>query len=160
MLFSEKSYGLAACELMPLEDHRARTGAGILCGMDPWRRMGYTEGGLHRYLTGSDPSLKRYAVAVSSSTAGVVSIRFPWLRGPFLELLAVFPPYQGMGLGRQIVQWMADACAGATNSLWTTASAFNTPAREFYRHLGFTEAAVLPDLMAGGFSEILLRKRL
>ena len=96
---------------------------------------------------------------MSEETAGVVCVRYPWLRGPYLELLAVFPPHQGKNMGREIVAWMKDECCGVSNNIWTTVSSFNAPALSFYKNIGFIEIAQLPDLVAGGFSEILLQKK-
>lgn len=158
--FSGKHYCLASCELQLTADQNARSISKALASIDPWRCLGYTEEGLFRYLIRSDPSLNRYAVVVCRETAGVVCVRYPWLRGPYLELLAVFPSQQGRGIGREIIGWMAAECPGASNSIWTTASSFNTLALAFYKGLGFAEIADLPDLVAGGYCEILLRKTL
>lgn len=142
-----------------MEDQKARSICKALACMDPWLGLGYTEEGLFRYLIRSDPSLNRYAVVVSNETAGVVCIRYPWLRGPYLELLAVFPPHQGKNRGREIVAWMIDECSRVSNTIWTTVSLFNTPALSFYKSIGFIEIAQLPDLVADGFIEILLQKK-
>ena len=104
--FSEKHYSLASCELQWMDDQNARSISKRPGMQDPWLRLGYTEDGLFRYLIRSDPSLNRYAVVVSEETAGVVCVRYPWLRGPYLEMLAVFPPHQGKSLGRALIAWM------------------------------------------------------
>jgi diamine N-acetyltransferase len=157
--FSSRQYSLASCELNGMEDQNVRSISKVLACMDPWLRLGYTEDGLFRYLIRSDPSLYRYAIVMSEETAGVVCVRYPWLRGPYLELLAVFPPHQGRGTGREIVAWMKDECCGVSNNIWTTVSSFNATALSFYKNSGFIEIAELPDLAAGGFSEILLQKK-
>ncbi len=157
--FSARHYSLALCELSGMEDQNARSISKVLACMDPWFRLGYTEDGLFRYLIRSDPALNRYAVVVSEETAGVLCVRYPWLRGPYIELLAVFPPHQGKAMGREIVAWMKDECCGVSNNIWTTASSINVPALSFYKKNGFTEIAQLPDLVASGFSEILLQKK-
>jgi diamine N-acetyltransferase len=157
--FTEKRYSLATCRLQLMDDRRARVISNILAIQDPWLRLGYTEKGLFRYLNRTDPSLSRYAVLVSEETVGVVCVRYPWLRGPYLEMLAVFPPHQGKNLGKALIVWMSDECCGLSNNIWTTVSSFNTPALSFYKKIGFNEIAELPDLVAGGFSEILLQKK-
>jgi ribosomal protein S18 acetylase RimI-like enzyme len=156
--FSEKCYSLASCNLQLMDDWSARVISSILAGQDPWLRLGYTKDSLFRYLNRSDPSLNRYAVVVSEGTAGVICVRYPWLRGPYLEMLAVFPPHQGKSLGKALVVWMSDECCGLSNNIWTTASSFNTRALSFYKNIGFVEIAQIPDLVAAGFCEILLRK--
>lgn len=142
-----------------MEDQNARSISKTLACMDPWLRLGYTERGMFLYLIRPDPSLNRYAVVAPQETAGVVCVRYPWLRGPYIELLAVFPPHQGLGMGREILVWMKKEFCGVSGNIWTTASSFNAPALSFYKNTGFTEIAQLPDLVADGFSEILLQMK-
>jgi len=74
-------------------------------------------------------------------------------------MLAVFPPHQGKNLGKALIAWVSDECCGISNNIWTTVSSFNTPALSFYKNIGFNEIAQLPDLVASGYSEILLQKK-
>ncbi len=157
--FAESRYNLASWGLQVLDDQRARAVSGMLALMDPWLRLGYTKKGLLDYLIRDDPSLHRYAVVASEETAGVICVRHPWLRGPYLELLAVFPPYQGRRLGTALIDWISDECRGLPVNVWTTASEFNTAALSFYKYTGFVAIAELQDLVKGGCSEILLRKK-
>jgi ribosomal protein S18 acetylase RimI-like enzyme len=48
----------------------------------------------------------------------------------------------------------------ATKNLWTVVSESNVRARHFYQAAQFVEVASLPDLVARGYNEILLRKTL
>ena len=91
--------------------------------------------------------------------AGAVSIRSPFLKGPYLELLAILPAFQNQGIGGDIVAWFEQegVRAGARN-LWVCASSFNTQALRFYQRHGFHRAATLPGLVFDGYDEILLRK--
>jgi GNAT superfamily N-acetyltransferase len=152
-------YSLASCNLQLMDDQSARAISSILAFQDPWQRLGYTEEGLFRYLTRTDPSLNRHAVVVSEESAGVICVRYPWLRGPYIEILAVFPPHQGKNLGKALIAWISDECRGLSNNIWTTVSSFNAPALSFYKNIGFNEIVQLPDLVASGFSEILLQKK-
>lgn len=133
--------------------------AARLGGMDPWARLGYGAGALANYLRRDDPALRRLVLERDGRPAGMMALRAPWLRGPYIELLAVMPDHQGGGLGRAMVEWAAAQAAGAPN-LWACVSAFNTSARAFYASAGFEEVAPLPDLVAPGQDEILLRRRL
>jgi diamine N-acetyltransferase len=157
--FTEIRYNLASCSLQLMDEKSARVIANTLALQDPWLRLGYTEEGLFCYLIRTDPSLNRYAVVANEETAGVICVRHPWLRGPYLETLAVFPPHQGKHLGKELIDWMSDGCCGLSDNIWTTVTAFNTPARLFYKNIGFVEIAELPDLVKCGFSEMLLRKK-
>src|SRR6476620_5957850 len=67
-----------------------------------------------------------------------------------LSLLAVQPLYQRCGIGRQIMNWLDEAAlvAGiATVNLELRANYF--AARDFYRALGYTEAAYIPGYYRG-----------
>lgn len=131
--------------------------APALAAMDPWRRLGFTASGLAAYLGREDPALTRMVMVQDGVAVAVLALRNPWLRGPSIELLAVLPAGQGGGFGRTLVEWAAVQGGG---NLWACVSAFNLSARAFYTHAGFVEVAPLPDLVAEGSDEILLRRRL
>jgi len=120
--------------------------------IDPWKSLGYSAATLEGYLRRDDAALARF---VLGDGEGLLALRRPWLRGSFIEMLAVLPGHQGRGLGRAAVEWaMAREPSG---NLWATVSAFNSPARQFYQRLGFQETSVLRDLIVRGQDEILLR---
>jgi diamine N-acetyltransferase len=127
-----------------------------LINLDPWLTLGYQAESLARYLQRADVSLHKFEVLVSDQTVGVFCYRYPWLQGPFLELLAIYPLLQGRGLGQEILAWLENQ--GPWKNLWTTVSAFNLRAWKFYTAFGFTEIGRLHDLVRNGFDEILLRK--
>lgn len=157
--FAPRDHSLAAgAALIPLVANEAPALAARLVELTPWRELGYGASGLAAYLARPDPGLHRFQVRrAGGETAGVVCVRHPWLLGPCLELIALFPGHRGAGLGRDILAWLARE-APTANSLWALVSAFNEPARAFYARQGFVEVASLPDLVAPGFGEILLRK--
>lgn len=128
-----------------------------LAAMDPWRQLGFSAMGLAAYLGREDTALTRVVVERAGVPVAVLALRQPWLRGPYIELLAVLPGAQGEGLGRDLLEW---AAARADGNLWACVSAFNQRARAFYAHAGFAEVAPLTDLVADGHDEILLRRRL
>ncbi|MEM5789761.1 MAG: GNAT family N-acetyltransferase [Syntrophobacteraceae bacterium] len=131
----------------------------LLASMDPWLRLGYRRETLSYYLLCSDPSLSRYLVRIDGKPSGAMSVRFPWLSGPFLELIAIADGCRGKGVGRALIGWICARFSTASN-LWTTVSSFNTEAQRFYEHMGFERSVVLQDLIRTGWDEILLRKRL
>lgn len=125
--------------------------AALLADIDPWRRLGYSAMALANYLDRPDPSLVRMVMP----GRGLICLRSPWLKGPYIELLAVLPEAQGQGIGRALVDWAASR--GGAN-LWACVSGFNAPARAFYARMGFVEVAPLPGLVEAGETEILLRR--
>ncbi|RAU21730.1 hypothetical protein CU669_12225 [Paramagnetospirillum kuznetsovii] len=159
--FPRERHSLPGCRLRPLElaDHPAM--ARYLAGMDPWASLGYGAEALERYLGRDDEALYRFAVEHGDDDqAGLLALRSPWLRGPYIELLAVFPAHQGKGLGRALMDWTAGRAAQVSANLWACVSGFNASARGYYAAQGFVELASLDDLVAPGFAEILVRRRL
>jgi ribosomal protein S18 acetylase RimI-like enzyme len=150
---------LAGCRLStPPGPEQAQTIASMLAASDPWLTLNFSASALAAYLTRDDPALRRYMITVSGRPAGVICVRHPWLRGPYIELLGISPNFRGQGLGGQVLAWAeAEARRGAKN-LWVVASAFNQRALDFYQRQGFRTVATLPGLVAPGQDEILLRK--
>jgi diamine N-acetyltransferase len=155
--FSAERYQCPSTQLVRLQPNQAGLIAGQLVRMDPWRTLGYSQTGLYTYLVQDDPALHCYVLKNSERLAGMVTVRHPWLFGPHLELLAVFPTYQGRGIGREVLEWLQGEALPSRN-LWVVVSAFNTGARRFYQRHGFREIASLADLIVPGSDEHLLRK--
>lgn len=157
--FAYADYRLLRCRLRPVQSEVEAAVIGArLAGIDPWRRLNYPATDLSRYLVGSDPALRRYALDVSGDLAGVISVRYPWLRGPYLELLGIFPAYQGAGLGGEALGWFEQQAGLAAANAWVLVSAFNIKARAFYERHGFVTIGLIEALVKPGYDEILLRK--
>lgn len=154
--FAPAPHDLGACRLEPLATEAAVSIAARLTAMDPWQRLGYRADALTRYLTQESPALTRWSVVCDDVLAGVVTVRFPWLRGPYLELLAVFPEAQGRGVGAAVLGWLQSAAAHEGN-LWVMVSTFNESAHRFYRRHGFAAIGTVPDLVRAGHDELLMR---
>jgi ribosomal protein S18 acetylase RimI-like enzyme len=146
--------------LRPLAEGEADRFGALCAEFDPYRRLGQSAAALAGYLHRPDPALFRFAIEIDSAAVGVMAVRSPWLRGPFLEMLALLPEARGIGLGRQTVDWVAAQASLIAENLWTTVSDFNDSAQGFYSRLGFVEVSKLPGLVAEGITEILLRRRL
>jgi ribosomal protein S18 acetylase RimI-like enzyme len=146
--------------LRPLEPADAPVLAQTLTAMAPWARLGYGAAALEGYLKRQDPALTRWVIERNGTAAGLLALRFPWLRGPYIELLAILPHFQGNGLGGTVMDWAARHAAEIAPNLWACVSDFNAPARAFYARHGFEEVTELDGLVTAGMSEILLRRRL
>ena len=157
--FTHSNYTLSACHLRELTQEEAATVSQTFVQMEPWRTLGYKADTLSNYLCGPDPLLYRYGIVASQQLVGAVCVRYPWLRGACLELLAVFPSQQGRGLGRDVIGWLeAELHQANCRNLWTLVSSFNQQARHFYQQMGFVEVGQLDDLIVTGYAEMLLRK--
>ena len=159
--FASDRHALEGCRLRPLEHADHRPLAEQLTKIDPWAALSYGAEALARYLGRPDPALSRFAVEHGEDDrSGILVVRHPWLRGPYIEMLAIFPAHQGNGLGAKVIAWAANQASMGSANLWACVSDFNAPARRFYAAQGFAEIAPLDGLVSPGQSEILLRKRL
>jgi GNAT superfamily N-acetyltransferase len=157
--FAPEVHELGVCRLVPMDGAGAAALAERLAAMEPWLNLGYSVERLRRYLATDSPALARYRLEVDGALAGALTVRWPWLHGPYLELIAILPESQGRGLGGALLHWLA-AQAESSRNLWVAVSAFNAGARRFYARHGFVEVGAVPGLVRDGFDEILLRKRL
>lgn len=157
--FAAPRYHLAACELRAVHGvEEARFLGDLLAGMDPWHTLRYTASALARYLLRPDAALHRYAVVVQRQTSGVVCVRYPWLRGAYLELIGLAAAVQGCGVGSEILHWIEAQARRESDNVWVLVSAFNMRARTFYEQQGFSEIGTLKDFVQLGSDEVLLRK--
>lgn len=152
---------LGSALLRPPLPGECETLAAELAAMPPWSTMGIPAEGLAAFLKSGDASAYRYAIVQDGALAGVVSVRFPWLKGPYVELLAILPGFQRRGHGEGILSFVeTEAVRLGTRNVWVCASRFNGGAARFYKRHGFVEIATLPGLVADGFVETLFRKAL
>jgi ribosomal protein S18 acetylase RimI-like enzyme len=147
-------------ELRPMTSDVALRLACRLAAIPPWSTMNYPAEGIGAYLTREDLASRRFAILREGALAGVLAVRWPWLRGPYLELLGLAPEFQGQGLGAAALDWMErEGSLVEARWLWLLVSSFNARAIAFYQRRGFERVANLDDLVANGFTEILMRKR-
>jgi diamine N-acetyltransferase len=145
--------------LLPLKPSSCASLAAGIAAIEPWSVMDYPAETLAAFLLTPDGGASRYVLSVNDEEAGVVSVRHPWLKGPYLELLALLPQAQDQGIGSRIMAWFESAALQhRARNLWVCASSFNARGLRFYERHGFIRAATLPSLVAEGYDEILLRK--
>ncbi len=155
-IFNGQEYHLNNCSLVPFAAPMGMVVAQHLVSFDPWLTLGYRPETLAQYLERPDPSLHKFLLVASDQNIGIMCYRYPWLHGPLLELLAVYPPFQGLGSGREVLAWLEHQ--ETWTNLWTTVSAFNTKALNFYLKFGFIKVSPLKNLIRDGFDEIFMRK--
>ena len=159
--FSRPQVTLNGCRLMRgLSATEASWIGERLSEIDPWLTLGYSASALAGYLLRDDPALHRFLVRVEEVPAGVMAIRHPWLRGPYIELLGLAPAFQGIGIGGELLRWAEAEAAAVAGNLWVAVSEINARARSFYGQAGFVPVGRLDGLVRPGMDEWLLRKRL
>jgi ribosomal protein S18 acetylase RimI-like enzyme len=132
--------------------------AAMLSNSEPWLRLNFTATSLANYLTREDTALRRYVISNAENIIGVICVRHPWLRGPYIELLGLFPNQRGKGIGKQVLFWAETEARREAKNLWVLTSSFNQPAINFYQSLGFYPIGSIQGLVTPEFDEILLRK--
>ncbi len=146
--------------LFPVDDEMAIEIGHELSEMDPWEHYNYPAYKLVEFLKWDDPSTRQYAIIYEDELAGTVALRYPWLQGPYLQLLGLFSEYQNLGIGTEILNWIENEARGSSRNLWVVASELNTRATAFYEKHGYKRVAMLDDLVKEGMNEILFRKRI
>lgn len=129
--------------------------------IDPWKTYQTSPQALTEFFASIEQSAPHYAILKDTDPVGAICLRLNWLRGPYLQFLCVLPEAQGRGIGAALLDWL-EASATSINArhVWIMVSEFNAPARAFYARKDYEEVASIPDVVADGFNEILLRKKL
>ncbi len=159
--FGEVSYDLGICQLRkPTADEAEYLGEEFT-KIEPWKTLRSTANGLKDGFLYQDTSTNTYAVIVNDEAIGVISVRYPWLLGPYLGFLGLIPSAQGKGLGKVLMAWLEEnAKTHASGNIFICVSEFNHDAQEFYKSCGFSKVADLDGLIVDEHAELLLRKRL
>lgn len=126
----------------------------------PWSELALGEESLLSHFKRDDPALFRFSIHFGEEIVGAISIREPWLKGPYLELLGILPAVQRLGIGSELMNWFDTQAPVSTRSLWLLCSDFNLSAYEFYVSLGYQKTCTIESLYAEDFNDILMRKRL
>jgi diamine N-acetyltransferase len=157
--FSQSHEALEGCRLsILLAREQAEAIAEVLAVSEPWASLNFSATSLANYLMRDDAALRRYAVFVDDQLIGVFCVRTPWLRGPYIELLGLFPDSRGKGIGKQLLVWAETEARREAKNLWVLTSSFNHQALEFYQSQGFYPIGPIQGLVSPEHDEILLRK--
>ena len=159
--FELAAHDLGELTLRPLTAEVAEVLGPALAAIPPWSIIGWPAERMTLGLKRQMPSVKRFEVVAGGARAGIIVILDPFLHGPYLQLLAVLPDFQGRNLGLRLLQWMeAEARRTEARQLWVCVSTFNTRAQAFYKCFGFEAVAVLDKLVSDASDELFMRKRL
>ena len=157
--FGRAQENLEGCQLStPVSSEQALAIAEMLAISEPWLSLKFSAAALAKYLTRDDAALHRYVIAVDDQPAGVICVRYPWLRGPYIELFGVSPGQRGKGIGKQVLAWAEAEASREAKNLWVLTSSFNHKALSFYQRQGFYPIGPIQGLVTPEHDEILLRK--
>jgi GNAT superfamily N-acetyltransferase len=129
--------------------------------IDPRATYAFPAAAMRQYFETSEPGAPRFRLMSGDRVAGAAGLRLNWLRGPYIQFLALLPGMQRQGIGTAVLAWIeGEARSAGERNLWIAASAINRGAIQLYERLGFRDTAWLDDLVCDGHTEILMRKRL
>ncbi len=159
--FAPRRHALGPVDLVPLTQESIPELAADVAALDPWKRIGVAPEAWAARMAKATPGGHRFVLEREGAAVGYLSIRHPFMRGPYLETIAVFPQAQGHGIARAVIDWMAaEAAKDGERELWLCVTEWNVRARAAYAALGFVEVAPLADLVTDGQSEIFMRRTL
>jgi len=82
-----------------------------------------------------------------------------FLGNPYIAAICVAPQHRNRGIGSQLLSF-AEGRFVASRLVYLCVSSFNAKASALYVRHGYSKIAELPDFIADGFCEVLMRKRL
>lgn len=128
--------------------------------LEPWLGLGYAAARLGAFLRTAARGKNAFVARTESAGAvhGIVVMQRGVLLGNFVSLLAVRPDSSRQGIGRALMAHAETQTFSERRWLFVSADATNRAALRFYRKLGFARVGRLPDLVAAGRTEVLLRK--
>ncbi len=136
--FELKTYDLGLGLLRPLSPGNAEKLGAAVAAMPPWSVIGWPAELLTAAFLRQPPSVRRFELLAGGKLAGIVTIQDPFLHGPYLQLLAILPSFQGLNLGLSVLQWMEQQARGEdARQLWLCVSTFNIRARTYNECFGF-----------------------
>ena len=143
--------------IRPLRDAaEARFCAGFMAASEPWLTLGVTAEQAFQRLT--DPAREVHAAWMEDKIVGALILHLSGPLNGYIQTIAVHPDWRGRGLGRQMMAFAEERIYRQSPNVFLCVSAFNLRALKFYESLGYRRAGELPDYLAKGFSEILMRK--
>ena len=157
--FSARGIDLSRARLVPLDPACCPSLAQAIVAIPPWSVMPYPADAMARFLAASADGAYRYLVEGDGSRPERCRSAIPGSRVLISSCLRSCRPGKAresaprFSPGSSKRGYRADA-----RNLWVCASSFNERALRFYQRNGFRQAASLPELVADGYDEILLRK--
>lgn len=159
MTFTKSQYLLSCCKLVPINDAAAKFLAHQMVLTPPWNKLSYSETSLSCYLTKKSSDFFCFAIKNNCDLIGVICLKYPWLKGAYIELLFILQNFQQKSLGTFLINWIENQLnITDNNNIWALVSEFNTNAIQFYIKNGFKKIGLVEDYIQQGSNEILIRK--
>ena len=143
--------------IRPLQDAaEARFCARFMAASEPWLTLGLTEELAFQRLT--DPAREVHIATLESQVVGALILHLSGPLNGYIQTIAVHPDWRERGLGGRMMAFAEERIFRQSPNVFLCVSGFNRRARAFYEKLGYERVGELPDFLAKGSSEILMRK--
>jgi ribosomal protein S18 acetylase RimI-like enzyme len=143
--------------IRPLRDEaEARTYTARLVQFGPWHTIGIPAEKIFRDLT--NPQREVFVAESGQQPAGVLILHLGGSFDGYIQLIAVFPEFQGRGLGESVMRFAEEKIFQRSKNVFLSVSSFNPRAQKFYERLGYQKTGELVDFLVAGSNEILMRK--
>ena len=134
----------------------ARFCASFMVASEPWVTLGITfEQTLHRL---TDSTREVHVATMNDEIVGVLILHLSGPLNGYLQTIAVHPDWRCRGIGTRMIEWAEARIFRQSRNVFLCVSSFNEHAQNLYERLGYQRVGELPDFVAKGFSEILMRK--
>ena len=134
----------------------ARFCARFMAASEPWLALGLTEELAFQRLT--DPAREVHVALLENQTVGALILHLSGPLNGYIQTIAVHPDWRQRGLGARMMAFAEERIFRQSPNVFLCVTAFNRRARAFYEKLGYERVGELPDFLAKGASEILMRK--
>jgi len=137
-------------------ESEAKAAARMMAATEPWISLGFGyEACLRRT---SDPEKEHLGAFFDGELVGFLILD---MRGPFagyIQTVCVDAPRRSHGLGTALISVAEKRVRRDSPNVFLCVSTTNDRARRLYEQLGYVRIGEIPDYLAQGHTEILMRK--
>jgi [ribosomal protein S18]-alanine N-acetyltransferase len=130
--------------------------ARMMAGTEPWISLGF--GYEACLLRTSDPEKERLGAFIDGQLAGFLILD---MRGPFagyIQTVCVDEPRRSHGIGTALISVAEKRAHRDSPNVFLCVSTTNERARKLYETLGYERIGEIPNYLAQGHTEVLMRK--
>ena len=130
--------------------------ARLFTSLEPWISYGRDyEYNLHSV---QDPLKELYVARLNGVFCGAVLLITKGAIVAYLQRIAVDTAYQGMGIGKKILEETEERVFRDFPNLFLTVAEFRTEAYTFYKGMGYDEIGIIKEYILPGVDEVMMRK--
>jgi ribosomal protein S18 acetylase RimI-like enzyme len=130
--------------------------AEFIVASEPWITLGVTFEQAVQRLT--DPTREVHVATVNEQIVGVLILHLSGPLNGYIQVIAVHPDWRCRGFGTRMIEFAEQRIFRQSPNVFLCVSSFNQHAQKLYARLGYQRIGELPDFLARGCSEILMRK--